>query len=257
MVNIETIFFYTLGKHYDNAKYFSDKVLKIKKKFEKLDIKITFYNTSICQSLDNSFNKEILTSHPEYNYDIHASGYSHGFWRWKPYIINYHLKSIKDNNILVYQDIDIDKYPGMFSDMNNYINNIMYLLDKINSDIILQNLKAVHLKNKIFCKKNIFTSLNVDNDFCKEQIHLAANLIIIRKTDLSKKFIEEWLYFCKLDKLIFPENKNEEISEFRFNTWDQAILNVLFCKYVENNYFYKPFQLCKTHTEFSFKNFLI
>ena len=257
MSNIELIFFYTMGNPYDNAKNFSDKVLKIKKKFEKLDIKITFYNSFICQNLDNKFNKEIITTHPEYNYGEHARGCFHGFWRWKPYIINLHLNNIKDNNILVYQDIDIDKYPDMFSDIDNYINNINYLLGKINSDIILQNLKAIHLKNKIFCKKNIFTELNVDNYFCKEQIHLAANLIIIRKSILSNKFIKEWLDLCKIDRLICPENKNEEIKDFRFNTWDQAILNVLFCKYVENNYFYKPFQISKTHTEFSYKNFLI
>lgn len=31
MTNIEFIFFYTMGNPYDNAKNFSDKVLKIKK----------------------------------------------------------------------------------------------------------------------------------------------------------------------------------------------------------------------------------
>jgi hypothetical protein len=228
------ISFYTQGPPFDNANDLSNegsRILFFSKHFDSMNI----YNTEKC-TLDNPlFLENYMKYFSEYdNVDNHSRGCRHSFWKWKPYIIKKELEKIEYNEILIYQDSNVSKYPFLLDNIENYKSTVFYLFNKFNNDIIIPSEKS-EFECKKYVKNDIFNIIGKNNDYYRNFPIFNSRRIFIRKTDISLKFIDEWLHYCNYENLILPEQDKE--TELLWSTHDQAILTVLYRKYIEQGIF--------------------
>jgi len=234
-INIHFISFHTMGEPFDKALNLSIAGNLIKKSFENYLDNISIYNSNICSFENPNFIKDYLTIYNDYNKGQPSRGYLHGFWKWKPYIIKRHLTKLKDGEILFYQDSNCLKYKTYTNSCSNIVNTINLILQSNNQlDVFVPfdhdgYLCEQHVKN------DVFAIIGDESNYYKKFRLLHANRIIIRKTELSLKFVDEWLNYCMDDKLLLPEKTKE--PTLRWHTHDQAILSVLYRKYIKDNKF--------------------
>jgi hypothetical protein len=183
----------------------------------------TLYNTKKCIQIEPNFTNKYLNKH--------------GFWIWKPFIIKYHLEKITDGEILIYQDCNVARYDYYTEYLYEYRNNVNELFDKLNIDVLLPFENPSNLKSKHHVKKSVFDVIGLNNKYYTEYPLLNANRIFIRKSNLSVKFVDEWFNYCLNEKLLLPENNSNEDNQLRWHTHDQAILTVLYRKYIEQELF--------------------
>jgi hypothetical protein len=155
-----------------------------------------------------------------------------GYLRWKPYIILETLKKSNYNDIIYYRDCNVKKYPEILEG----IHETALLLNKLllSEDIFFPIENNIKLKGHV--KSEIFEYMKLNKKNYLEKYLLNASVIICRKSDLTIKFMEEWLELCKNDDLISSnycpliQNKN-----FKWNTQEQSIMNMLAYNFIDNN----------------------
>ena len=153
-----------------------------------------------------------------------------GNFAWKPLIILYMLNKSNDNDIILYRDINFNKYPNVLNGNDNYIK----LIDKImkNTDLFvpIENYPDIKYKNHV--KKEIFEYFDCyNNDYLESYLH-NASIIICRKNNKTINFIKEWLYYCGIERLISDNLYIKQHKDFRWCTQDQSILNILLKKII-------------------------
>jgi len=246
-MDIFFISFCTQSFPHDQAKNFSNLVNILENIFTPIFKNVIIYTTQKCK---NDFT---LNVYEEYkNIPEHSRGCYHSFWRWKPHIIQKQLNLINNGDILIYQDCDIHKYPSLIEYLNYYKKTINYLFESTKNDILIPSECNVIL-SKHYVKNEIFEKVGKNNDYYRNFPVLSARRIIIKKSEKSIAFINEWLNLCNTD-LILPEKYPE--PELKWNTHDQAILTVLYRKYMENGIFTNNIFMLKNN-KFFIKNLKI
>lgn len=146
-----------------------------------------------------------------------------GFWLWKPYIIRKTLDSLQQNDYLIYLD------SGAF-----YINNVQYLIKAMEKE--MQDIMAFELpfKERHYSKRDVFISMGCDEPRYTDTNQRMATMIIIKKTNWTQCFINEWLQFAQLEDII-TDAKNH-MGQYNYNGFvdnrhDQSIFSVLSKKY--------------------------
>jgi hypothetical protein len=232
-IPIHLITFNTQGNPYDNGMNLTDTSNIFESIFkDKVDF-FTSFNSEKMINIYPNFKEEFLKVYSEYNYGEHKRGCNMGFWSWKPFVIHNYLKQMNDGDILVYHDCNIVRYPFFQLDSNNFKDNVKSLFNS-SLDVIIpfENPYNDDLRCKNYVKNELFKKVGKENDYYKNFPLLHANRIFIRKSKLSENFILNWLKLCKTD-LILPEI-NENI---KWHTHDQAIVTVLYRKYIEMGFF--------------------
>lgn len=132
-----------------------------------------------------------------------------GFWLWKPYIID---KALKEGHaFVVYADAGVE-----------FINNIRYIIDRMDQDVWLFGNKYTHLH---WCKRDIIEEIYPGGQFGNQ---CQASVIVIRNTEKSRAFVAEWLRWCQVKRLIDDSpSKLDNHPQFAENRHDQAILTTL------------------------------
>ncbi len=151
-----------------------------------------------------------------------------GYWLWKPYFIKKTLDELKENDYLVYLDA------GAF-----YINNVKYLIEQMEEDH--QYIMAFELpfKESWYTKRDIFVYMDCDEAQYTETNQRMATMIILKKTKMSMRFVDEWLYYCQQDEIITDAHNHMGKSNYRGfvdNRHDQSIFSVLSKKYGIKSY---------------------
>lgn len=225
------IIFYTLGDPYDKGLNLSIEGKIFENIYTPYVDNVCVYNTQKCLELNEKFSSEYLQTYPNLNKCEHSRGCNMGFLKWKPYIIKHQLEQIADNEILIYHDCNITRY-SYYMDSNTFRENIDFIFKKTGLDIIIP-IERPDLLCKHHCKKEVFDTIGINNDDYRNFPLLNANRIFIKKTKLSCDFINDWLYYCNYKDLILPENKEQ--PDLRWHTHDQAILTVLYKKYINDD----------------------
>ncbi len=149
-----------------------------------------------------------------------------GYWLWKPYIINETMKRINDGDLLFYLD---SKYYFMENFTELYAKHIE------NKDILIWKNKPNEpvWKMRNWCKMSVLEKFGLrDRVFNEDLVDSWAGAIFLRKSDLSSRFINEWLQMCCVYEDITDERSNIPNSkEFREHRHDQSLLSVLVYKY--------------------------
>jgi len=120
----------------------------------------------------------------------------YGLWIWKPVIIDLQLKSMKENEILLYCD------SGMFlnSKGDQYLSNYLKNLEMNDEDAIFFSINCLDRSHKLY---------NEIHDFNQKVMHsmrlsypgqfypqIYAGLMILKNTENTRKFVEQWKVLC-------------------------------------------------------------
>ena len=161
----------------------------------------------------------------EKNIHIFSQERGFGFWIWKPYFISDTLKKMNYGDILCYTD------SGCL-----FIKSFNPFIEKIQKDekgVILFELNS-NFFNAHVTKRDCFYYMNCDNDYYHNSIMTLASFIIIKKTDFSISFVDEWLEYSQ-DYRILTDSPNEcglpNLDSFVDHRHDQSILSLLSKKY--------------------------
>ena len=145
-----------------------------------------------------------------------------GYWLWKPYIIKKALAEIDDGEYLFYCDSG-SRFIEPFEKM-------IYSFD-IKLDIIVFELQAIE---KRYTKKDCLLLMDCDESNMAESKQRQATFSLWKKTDFSMKFLEEWLFFAK-DERILTNIENElgfgNDENFVEHRHDQSIFSLMTKKY--------------------------
>jgi len=205
--------------------YYINELLKSIKKYGK-EFEIVLFNKEYIDSDFFEINKEIL-----------LQDRGGGYWLWKPYIINYIINRVNDNDIIFYCDskyLFIDDISKLYEDFfKNKNNNILVWKNKPNDDIYF-------MKN--WCKMDVILKYNMyDKIFIEKCEDSWAGAMVIKKTDETVKYIREWLDMCCVYENITDTSSNKENhKEFKEHRHDQSLLSIVLHKYKINlQYFEK------------------
>ena len=163
------------------------------------------------QDIDDTFKKE--------HADIFQYKRGNGLWVWKPYFIKKTLSKMKTGEILFYCDSGAC-----------FFRNVKGIVSKLsNQDVWISTLP---LKEKQFTKQLTFDIMNCNSDRYKESAQISGTFCAFKKSDLSMKFVDEWLqYCCNVRAIEPPENSDQEAEYYYGHREDQSILSLLVKKY--------------------------
>jgi len=180
---IHMITFNTEGNDIDNGLDLTNTAELFKQKYiNHVDIFKSFNTTELSKKYPN-FKEHYLPTYPEYNnIPEHSRGNNMGFWKWKPFIIYNYLKTMEDDDILVYHDCNIDKYSIYAIGLESFRNNVYNLFNKINEPVIAA-FKDPYNNNLIcknYVKEDVFLRLGEQTDYYYNYPVLHANRICIK-----------------------------------------------------------------------------
>lgn len=227
---VHLITFYTEGEPYDkgyNLKNISD-ILEVRS-VQFLDSYKSYSFRSIRNNSESScFSQEfpMPPNHPK-NCNINYNNVCFG--AWKPYIIYKRLQEVEYGDIVMYHDINSNKYKMYFDgleDFKMFCNTILSLVD---TDIFLP-FENPNLKVKSFIKDYTIKKIVGNPNQYYDQLLLLACMIIVRKTDFTMSIIKECVELCKDISLLSPIPNPNPHKEFKWHTFEQGIFNMVLRK---------------------------
>ena len=143
-----------------------------------------------------------------------------GYWLWKPYFIQKTLRTMNDNEYLLYMDA------GSY-----FIGSVRPLIDLFsnNKPIICFELPYIE---KNYTKRDCFIALNCDDPIYTETKQRIGGFHLWKKCDSSLRFVNEWLNFAVQGQLITDSpSKMPNYPGFIEHRHDQSIFSLLSKKY--------------------------
>jgi hypothetical protein len=160
-----------------------------------------------------------------------------GYWLWKPYIINKVLNKINDDDVIFYLD---SKY-FFIEDFAN-----LYLEYLTTNDLLVWNNKPNEpiwdMKN--WCKMDVILKYHVyDKVFIENIKDCWAGAIVVKKTENTIRYMQEWLDMCCINEDITDSLSIVDNSDlFREHRHDQSLLNIVLQKYnIKTQFFEKKY----------------
>lgn len=145
-----------------------------------------------------------------------------GYWLWKPYFILKTLKEkIKENEYLIYSDSG-----AMFT---KSWTPVFELMEKLKLDIGCFEIIQVE---KMWTKRDLFIKMGIDEKKYTDSFQRMASYQIIKKTDFTLKFYDEYLKLCcDVNNITDIPSKNPNYRIFKDHRHDQSIFSLLTKKY--------------------------
>jgi hypothetical protein len=167
----------------------------------------------------------------------------YGYWIWKSYIILDILKTLNENDILVYLDcgceINItDESKNRFLEYINIVkehNNLLFHLEDKHKEIHWNKLDLLIHMNfiKFYSVKEGALGYEFDQKLFKSQAE--SGMQFYKKCDKNIKLLEESCEICSnyhlIDDTISYQIGFREFKEFIEHRHDQSVLSLLFKKY--------------------------
>lgn len=164
------------------------------------------------EDIEEAFKKE--------HKDIFQYKRGDGLWLWKPYLIKKTLDNMRDGEILFYCDSGAC-----------FFRNVKGIISKLSSQDVW--ISVLPLKEKQFTKRQTFDIMNCNSEKYKETAQISGTFCAFKKSELSTKFVDEWLqYCCNIDALEPPKDINQEATYYYGHREDQSILSLLVKKII-------------------------
>lgn len=179
------------------------------KRFGKVDRVIEYSDKDILK--DTTFynaNKKILSIKK-----------GNGLWLWKPYIIYKKLQTLKEDDILIYSDVDI-----IFLDS---IYPLIGLMNQHHKDMLVFDSPNKEFQ---YTKYNLCEDLDLIDESIITTRQRYASYNLWRKTDASVSFVKKWLDLCCQYHLISDDVTSYSPNygnQFVHNLHDQSIFSLL------------------------------
>ncbi len=187
-------------------------------KYRKINTKTAYFLGKADKVIE--FSKEdIPKSYREGHKNIFSYKRGDGLWLWKPYLINKAMGMIDDGDWLFYSDAGV-----------TFIRSLHHLIDCANQ--YSQDIFTIEqpLLCRQFTKRECYKILGVEDNGENQ----ALGLLLLRKSDESMRFVEEWLHLCENEELLSPKHFHPEIeewSDYYEHREDQSILSLLRTKW--------------------------
>jgi hypothetical protein len=175
-----------------------------------------------------------------------------GYFLWKPYFIRKTLDLMNDGDFLFYCD------SGSY-----FIDSIADLVEfckSKNQDIIPFELEHAE---KHWSKRDAFVLMDCDSEKYFNTKQRLASFTLIRKSDYSLRFVEDWLRFAEDHRILTDEDNQcglDNYDGFIENRYDQTVFSLL-TKKLEIPAYRDPSQfgtaLKELYPESNYKQFLI
>jgi len=231
-MRLHLITFYTEGEPYDKGENLTSEASKFIEKSKSHVDKVTAYCPRKLIKLNQKWEK-IFTDQRGYmkkltqnsNVKWNHSWAALNFLEWKPNLLDHILNISKKENsedVFIYHDVNLKKYPDYLKNVKKWKN---WIPNKIkNNHIILFN--DDNLPFKTDCKKEVIDKYSLNE--LEDNHHIWCGIIIIKNTDISKKFIKQW---CLLTADINNRSQYTNFSKkkgFESHSQEQACLTVLY-----------------------------
>ena len=170
-----------------------------------------------------------------------------GFYAWKAACIIKKMREIPDGDIVFFHDGNFDKYKNYYEGKDKCKTLIHTILNKIKCDVFIpweQNSNCQLIRQ--FSRRQTFEKVGEFTDYYTKYNCLWSGLIIMRKSDFSRTFLDDMVIALKdIDNISnFPPDNSPELQ---WHTWDQPVWTILARKYIKENklpekwpYFYFP-----------------
>lgn len=145
-----------------------------------------------------------------------------GYWIWKSFIILEKLKTMNENDILVYCDAGCELKNTGIKRLNDYFEMVN------NSDYGILNFELQFLEDR-FTKMDTIITLDALNLSKTKQ--LLSGIVILRKCNHSVKIIEKWYNVNDYHLLDDSPSISPNVDYFVEHRHDQSIYSILCKKY--------------------------
>ena len=223
MKKVHYITFITQGEPYDHGQNFSHLKQLLIDEYTPFFDKVTIYTAEdVPEEFRKQYDPEIFET--RFNLEYHNIGYG----AFKPYLI---LKTMEESDcdIIYWRDADIVKIPNMLvgKEYAKYLAN--EILDEIGADIFAP-IENPHWKigsttPSVVFEKILGAALENYTNFPQ----MNAALIISKKTDYTKKIMEEWCEWMKHDEFFYQDQPVNHAG-WNMNCGDQGVFNALLIK---------------------------
>ena len=117
--------------------------------------------------------------------------------------------------------------------MKNIKNTINILLYESQFDFFISlDYPCISQFLAMYCKTNVIKDFG--NEDCYDKRSFCANCIILKNTDISLEFINEWKEACKVDKWINCDKYGELHKNFRWHCPEQGIMSNILFSWIKN-----------------------
>lgn len=165
--------------------------------------------------------KDIDINFYEKNKKILSQSKGGGYWLWKPYFIYKTLQKIHDGDYLFYSDSG-----AIFL---NSVDILIKELEQSGQDIMGFELPLIESQ---WTKKELFINIDCDKDIFINSNQILASFILIKKTDFSNKFFQEYIEYGSNEMNITDINDPKvQYQDFIEHRHDQSIFSLLYKKY--------------------------
>jgi len=165
--------------------------------------------------------KHIAPEYLEAHKEIFSAKRGAGYWLWKPYLILETLKTIPENDILLYVDSGATIIKPIDSLLDNLIEKDIAFADQI-------------FINKNYTRKTLFQIMGMDYEEAWNSSQANAAFILIKNTQTARDFLAEYLHLAEKPEAIMDSDKSDEYPEFIDHRHDQSILSLLYLKHKDS-----------------------
>jgi hypothetical protein len=178
------------------------------------------------------FCEEDLEQDPEFwrrhSSFIKANPRGGGYWLWKSYLTQKILKSLNENDILVYMDAGCYLWPSPQARRRFH-----EYLDIVRTHPTGFYGFGTEYPNYTYTKQDIFNHFNQHSEEEKKKPQIMSGATIWRKCETTMKMATEWYETMATNYSLIDDSPSKETNhpEFKENRHDQSILTMLIHKY--------------------------
>jgi hypothetical protein len=145
-----------------------------------------------------------------------------GYWLWKPYIIHETLNAIDTNDIVFYLD-------SKYYFIDSFVDRVLQYTNEEELYLWKNKPNEPTYKMKHWCKMDAIIKYNMYDKVFQEEVHDAwAGCILVKKTERTSGWIQEWLTMCCDYQDITDSPSDHKNSEhFYDHRHDQSLLSIL------------------------------
>ncbi|WP_145136553.1 hypothetical protein [Roseomonas gilardii] len=227
---IKFITFFTQGKPHDEGFPLTLAMLNMKSLVEDQGYVFDAYCPERIRSLGAG---ALVKVYPEeYRLPKNQGLHKIGFAAWKPFIILDAMKSIGEEDVVFYLDCNLPKYPAYREKISN-IRNLVELASNIGDFFVARERPDQALKARYHSSKTQMEGIGSGSQFCYNFPLLIVNNVIAKKSQVSQEILTEWLINCAQHDYITPPEKKQQDAEFKWFCPEQAILNQIIARRIE------------------------
>lgn len=153
-----------------------------------------------------------------------------GLWVWQPLILLKELLDSPEGEILVMLDAgcQLNLNPASLNRFDEYI-EIVEEMDALFTQIRTGSFGLAQLAEIYWNKCETLSEIPTSSEYLRCN-QIQSGIILIKRSDKSIRFVEEWLRLCTMDdfRLIRDvEDRSLEIEGFQSHRYSQAVLSLL------------------------------